>query len=231
MDKIYTYEEAMVASMEYNGNDDLAAKVFLDKYALRNEKGEFLENNPDGMHHRIAAEFARIEKKKFKNPYSEAFIYSLLEKFKYLCPQGSPMFGIGNHFQTISLSNCYVVEPPQDSIGGIMKTDQQLAQICKRRGGVGNDMDYLRPTGAPTRNSSRSSTGVPSFAERFSNTIREIGQSGRRGALMLTLSIHHPDSVKVNEESWKNPVPIATNLEIFIWRACSINSTPIIKLS
>ena len=208
MDKIYTYEEAIASSTEYFGNDDLAAKVFLDKYALRNDKGEFLEKTPLDMHKRIASEFARIEKKKFKVPYTEDFILSLLDKFKYISPQGSPMFGIGNNFQTISLSNCYVVEPPQDSIGGIMKTDQQLAQICKRRGGVGNDMDNLRPSGAPTRNSSRSSTGVPSFSERFSNTIREIGQSGRRGALMLTISIHHPDSVKVNEESWKNPVPV-----------------------
>lgn len=208
MDKFYSFEEALSSSTSYFDGDDLAAKVFVDKYALRDSDGNILENTPEAMHHRIASEFARIEKGKFKNPYDAAFIFDLLAKFKYIVPQGSPMFGIGNNLQTISLSNCFVVEPPKDSIGGIMKTDQQLAQICKRRGGVGNDMDNLRPVGAITRNSSRSSTGVPSFAERYSNTIREIGQSGRRGALMLTVSVHHPDAVKIDEAHWNHPIPI-----------------------
>lgn len=207
MRKTYSYEEAIRASTSYFNNDDLAAKVFLDKYALKDGE-EILEDSPEKMHRRIAKEFARIEKNKFKNPYSEDFIFSFLDRFKYLVPQGSPMFGIGNNHQIISLSNCFVVESPADSIGGIMKTDQQLAQICKRRGGTGVSLDNLRPVGATTKNSSRSSTGVPAFAERYSNTIREIGQAGRRGALMETISVHHPDSVKINEESWNNPKEI-----------------------
>ena len=206
--KTYSFDEALKASTEYFGGDDLASKVFLDKYALKDNEGNLLEKNPADMHHRIASEFARIERKKFKSPMSDADIFSLLENFKYVVPQGSPMFGIGNTYQTISLSNCYVVESPSDSIGGILKTDQQLAQICKRRGGTGTSMDNLRPSGTPTKNSSRTSTGVPAFMERFSNTIREIGQAGRRGALMETISVHHPDSVKIDDEQWKTPKKI-----------------------
>lgn len=205
MEKIYSYKEAMEASLAYFNNDDLAAKVFIDKYALRDDKGNILEKTPEDMHWRIANEFARIEKCKFKSPLSASEIFVLLDRFRFICPQGSPMFGIGNSYQTVSLSNCYVVESPADSIGGIMKTDQQLAQICKRRGGTGVSLDNLRPVGATTRNSSRSSTGVPAFSERYSNTIREIGQSGRRGALMETISIHHPDSVKIDDDAWANP--------------------------
>ncbi|HSZ25406.1 MAG TPA: ribonucleotide reductase N-terminal alpha domain-containing protein, partial [Cytophagaceae bacterium] len=208
MTETFTFEEALDKSNKYFNGDDLAAKVFIDKYALRNSKNEILEDSPEKMHHRIASEFARIEKGKFKHPLTKDEIFSYLDKFKYIIPQGSPMSGIGNNFQIVSLSNCYVVETPEDSIGGIMKTDQQLAQISKRRGGVGVSLDKLRPSGTPTKNSSRSSTGVPAFMERFSNTIREIGQAGRRGALMETISIHHPDSVKINESAWKNPEKI-----------------------
>ena len=204
----FNYDESLQSSIEYFDGDELAAKVFLDKYALRNERSEILEKNPDMMHHRIAKEFARIEKGKFKTPLTEDTIYFYLNKFQYIIPQGSAMFGIGNDYQIVSLSNCYVVETPRDSIGGILKTDQQLAQISKRRGGNGASLNLLRPSGAPTKNSSRSSTGVPSFAERYSNTIREIGQSGRRGALMLTLSVHHPDCVKIDEAQWDKPVKI-----------------------
>jgi len=204
----FSYEDALQKTISYFSGDELAAKVFLDKYALKDENGELIEDSPEAMHYRIAREFARIEKNKFKNPLVEDDIFFYLNKFQYIIPQGSPMFGIGNKYQTVSLSNCYVVETPKDSIGGILKIDQQLAQIAKRRGGTGGSLNKLRPSGAPTKNSSRSSTGVPSFAERYSNTIREIGQSGRRGALMLTLSIHHPDSVKIDETQWEKPVNI-----------------------
>lgn len=208
MTQTFTFEEALDRSNKYFNGDELAAKVFLDKYALRNSKNEILEDTPEKMHNRIASEFARIEKGKFKQPLTKEEIFSYLDKFKYIVPQGSPMSGIGNSYQIVSLSNCYVVETPEDSIGGIMKTDQQLAQISKRRGGVGASLDKLRPSGTPTKNSSRSSTGVPAFMERFSNTIREIGQAGRRGALMETISIHHPDSVKIDESAWANPKKI-----------------------
>lgn len=204
----YTYTEALKQSTEYFDGDDLAAKVFLDKYALKDNDGNILENTPEKMHWRLAREFARIEANKFKSPLTAGEIFSMIEKFKYIVPQGSPMFGIGNNYQIISLSNCYVVESPADSIGGILKSDQQMAQISKRRGGVGASLDKLRPSGAPTKNSSRASTGVPAFMQRFSHTIREIGQSGRRGALMETISIHHPDSVKIDEEQWKSPTKI-----------------------
>ena len=203
--KEFTFDEALENSIKYYNGDDLAAKVFLDKYALRNNNGVLLEDIPYKMHLRIANEFARIEKGKFKIPLSVDEILGYLDRFKYIIPQGSPMFGIGNNFQIISLSNCFVVDSPVDSVGGILKTDQQLAQICKRRGGVGNSLDNLRPSGSPTKNSSRTSTGVPAFMSRFSNTIREIGQAGRRGALMETISVHHPDSVKIDESQWKNP--------------------------
>jgi len=190
---MYTYENAFNASVEYFAGDELAAKVFLDKYALRDNDGNLLESTPTEMHHRIAKEFARIEKKKFKNPLSEEAIFGLLDRFKYILPQGSPMFGIGNNHQIVSLSNCYVVESPEDSYGGILKVDEMLAQISKRRGGVGLDISKIRPAGAGVKNAARSSTGVVSFMERYSNTIREVGQSGRRGALMLTLHVAHPD--------------------------------------
>lgn len=188
-----TYENAFEACVSYFAGDELAAKVFLDKYALRDNDGNLLETTPVDMHHRIAKEFARIENKKFKNPLSENEIFTLLDRFKYVVPQGSPMFGIGNNHQIISLSNCYVVESPEDSYGGIMRVDEMLAQISKRRGGVGVDISKLRPSGASVKNAARSSTGITSWMERYSNTIREVGQSGRRGALMLSINVAHKD--------------------------------------
>jgi ribonucleoside-diphosphate reductase alpha chain len=196
MEKTYSYEESLLISTEYFRGDELAAKVFLDKYSLKNNDKEILESNPVQMHRRIAKEFARIEKNKFKNPFTEDEIFSWLDKFKYIVPQGSQMFGIGNNYQVISLSNCYVVEPPEDSYGGILKTDQQLVQISKRRGGVGVDLSKLRPAGAPTKNAAASSTGIESWMERFSNSIREVAQNGRRGALMETIDVKHPDIEK-----------------------------------
>jgi ribonucleoside-diphosphate reductase alpha chain len=189
----YSYEEALAESTAYFKGDDLAARVFVDKYALRDRSNRLLEKTPEHMHRRIAREFARIEAKKFKNPLTEDFIFSLMDGFKYIVAQGSPMYGIGNMEQYISLSNCYVVDSPKDSYGSIMAADENLVQISKRRGGVGLNISNLRPNGSPTRNAARTSTGVVSFAERFSNSIREVGQAGRRGALMLTLDVHHPD--------------------------------------
>ena len=191
--KMYSYNDAFNASVEYFEGDELAAKVFLDKYALRDNDGNLLEQIPTEMHHRMAKEFARIEKKKFKNPLTEEVIFGLLDHFKYIIPQGSPMFGIGNNHQIVSLSNCYVVESPEDSYGGICRVDEMLCQISKRRGGVGLDISKIRPAGTRVKNAARNSTGVVSFMERYSNTIREVGQSGRRGALMLTIHVAHPD--------------------------------------
>ena len=189
----YSYEEAIQASTEYFGGDDLAARVFVDKYALRDDRQRLLEKTPDQMHRRIAREFARIEKSKFRNPYTEEQIFQALDKFQRIVPQGSPMYGIGNPYQIISLSNCYVLRSPEDSYAGICRADEELVQISKRRGGCGIDLSTLRPEGTLTRNAARTSTGTVPFAERFSNSIREVGQNGRRGALMLTQSIHHPD--------------------------------------
>jgi ribonucleoside-diphosphate reductase alpha chain len=192
-DQIISNEEAVAKSTEYFNGDDLAAKVFVDKYALRNNEGDLLESTPDEMHYRIAKEFARVEKKKFKNPLTKEEIFEYLDHFKRIVPQGSPMYGIGNDFQTITLSNCYVVNPPLDSYGGIHKSDEQLTQISKRRGGTGMDISKIRPNGSSTSNAARSSTGIIPFMERYSNSIREVGQSGRRGALMITISCHHPE--------------------------------------
>jgi len=190
---VFTKDDVEHNSLEYFGGDDFAAKVFMDKYALTNGKGGFLEKDPSDMHRRIAKEFARIEKSKFKSPFTEEEIFSALDKFQRIVPQGSPLYGIGNRSQFISLSNCYVVDSPADSYGAIMAADESLVQISKRRGGVGVDLSHLRPENAPTKNAARTSTGVISFASRFSNSIREVGQHGRRGALMLTLNVHHPD--------------------------------------
>jgi ribonucleotide reductase alpha subunit len=194
--KIFDYNEAYKKSLEYFNGDELAAKTFLGKYALRDNDNNLLEETPTDMHWRIAREFARIEKKKFKNPLSEEQIFSYLDHFGQIVPQGSPMSAIGNYYQVVSLSNCFVLDSPADSYGGILSVDEQLVQICKRRGGVGTNLSNLRPSGAMTHNAARSSTGIVSFMERYSNSIREVGQNGRRGALMLSLSVHHPDCIK-----------------------------------
>ena len=192
----YSMEEIMKSSIEYFKGDELAANVWANKYALRD--GETIyELNPDMMHHRLAAEFARIEQK-YPNPLSEDEIYALLKDFKYIVPQGSPMSGIGNDFQVVSLSNCFVIgnSGNSDSYGGIMKIDQEQVQLMKRRGGVGHDLSHIRPLGSPVKNSALTSTGIVPFMERFSNTTREVAQGGRRGALMLSISIKHPDAEK-----------------------------------
>ena len=192
--KQYSPEEIMKSSIEYFHGDELAANVWMNKYALR-DGNIIYELNPDMMHRRIAAEFARIEKK-YPNPLSEETIYALLKDFKYIIPQGSPMSGIGNDFQIVSLSNCFVIgnSGNSDSYGGVMKIDQEQVQLMKRRGGVGHDLSHIRPGGTPVKNSALTSTGIVPFMERYSNTTREVAQGGRRGALMLSISIKHPDA-------------------------------------
>lgn len=212
---IYTYDQALAASTEYFNGDELAAKVFVDKYAMRNDNREIIEETPDDMHRRIAAEFARIERVKFDKPMSFDEIYETLKGFNRIVPQGGPMFGIGNP-NYITLSNCYVVSSPEDSYGSICLADQRLVQISKRRGGVGMDLSHLRPNGSPTKNSSRSSTGPVCFAKRYSHSIREVGQDGRRGALMLTLSVHHPDVVEFAESKQKLEEITGANISIRI---------------
>lgn len=189
----YSYEEAFEESLKYFNQDELAARVFVDKYALRSNKDELLEKSPINMHWRIAKEIARIEKNKFVNPLDEQKVFDLLDKFKKLVPQGGILYGLGNKDKYISLANCYALPSPEDSYSSIMKVDEYLVNISKRRGGTGVDLSTLRPNGSPTSNSSRTSTGVIPFANRYSNSIREVGQSGRRGAILITLSVHHPD--------------------------------------
>lgn len=200
-DVIFTEEQAYKASLEYFNGNELAASVFLSKYALRNEIGGLLEDTPEKMHRRIAKEFSRIEAKKYVNtelsPLTEEEIYNYISEFGEIIPQGSPMYGIGNDFQESSISNCFVADSPEDSYGGILHTDQQLVQLSKRRAGVGVDISKLRPKGMATKNAARTTTGVIPFCERYSNSIREVGQNGRRGALMLTCDIRHPESVKL----------------------------------
>ena len=192
--KAYKPEDIKKATLDYFKGDSLAADVWINKYALRRGE-EILELTPDQMHHRLAREFNRIEEK-YKNPMSEDTIYSLLKDFRYIIPQGSPMFGIGNDFQIVSLSNCFVIgnEGESDSYGGIMKMDEEQVQLMKRRGGVGHDMSMIRPMNSPVKNSALTSTGIVPFMERYSNTTKEVAQGGRRGALMLSISIKHPDA-------------------------------------
>ena len=181
--------------MKYFNGDELAARVWASKYALKDSFGNLYEQTPDDMHHRIASEIARIEKK-YPNPMSEEEIFSLLRNFKYIVPQGSPMAGIGNDFQVGSLSNCFVIglDGAPDSYGGIIRIDEEQVQLMKRRGGVGHDLSHIRPKGSPVKNSALTSTGIVPFMERYSNSTREVAQDGRRGALMLSVSIKHPDS-------------------------------------
>ena len=187
-----TYAQAMEQSLEYFQGNKIAAKVFVDKYALKDQEGSILEPSPREMHRRLAKEFARIEAK-YPNPLTEEEIFGYLDQFKYIIPQGSPMAGIGNPFQVMSISNCFVIQSPYDSYGGILKADQEQAQIMKRRGGVGMDISTIRPRGLPTSNAAQTTDGIGVFMERFSNTCREVAQGGRRGALMLTISVHHPE--------------------------------------
>ena len=191
----YTYDQAYQASLEYFKGDALAARVWASKYALKDSDGSIFELTPDDMHRRLASELARIENK-YPNPLSADEIFNVLKDFRYIVPQGSPMAGIGNNHQVGSLSNCFVIglDGKPDSYGGIIKIDEEQVQLMKRRGGVGHDLSHIRPKGSPVKNSALTSTGLVPFMERYSNSTREVAQDGRRGALMLTVSIKHPDS-------------------------------------
>ena len=193
--KIYTFDEALQASIPYFGGDELAAKVWVNKYALKDSYGNIYEKTPDDMHRRLANEVARIEAK-YPNALTADELFSLFANFNYIIPQGSPMTGIGNNYQIASLSNCFVIgfNGESDSYGAVIKIDEEQVQLMKRRGGVGHDLSHIRPSGSPVKNSALTSTGIVPFMERYSNSTREVAQDGRRGALMLSVSIKHPDS-------------------------------------
>ena len=193
--KTYSFEEAFESSLKYFGGDELAARVWVNKYAMKDSLGNIYEQSPLEMHWRIANEIARIEKK-YPNPLSAQEVFDLLDHFRYIIPAGSPMTGIGNLHQVASLSNCFVIglDGDADSYGAIMRVDEEQVQLMKRRGGVGHDLSHIRPAGSPVNNSALTSTGLVPFMERYSNSTREVAQDGRRGALMLSVSIKHPDS-------------------------------------
>jgi len=193
--KTYTFDEAFEATKSYFGGDELAARVWVSKYAMKDSFGNIFEQTPTDMHRRIAGELARVERK-YKNPLSEEDIFELLDHFRYIIPAGSPMTGIGNPHQVASLSNCFVIglDGNADSYGAILRIDEEQVQLMKRRGGVGHDLSHIRPKGSPVNNSALTSTGIVPFMERYSNSTREVAQDGRRGALMLSVSIRHPES-------------------------------------
>jgi ribonucleoside-diphosphate reductase alpha chain len=192
-EKTYTREEVFAEVVKYFKGDELAANVWINKYALKDSDGNLYEKTPDDMHDRIASEIARIENK-YPNPLTKEEIFDVLKNFKYIVPQGGPMAGIGNNKQVVSLSNCFVIGNEHDSYGAILRTDEEQVQLMKRRGGVGHDLSHVRPSGSPVKNSALTSTGLVPFMERYSNTTREVAQDGRRGALMISCSIKHPDS-------------------------------------
>jgi ribonucleoside-diphosphate reductase alpha chain len=214
---IYSHDEAVNASIEYFKGDELAARVWANKYALKDSFGNLYEKTPDDMHRRLAREIRRIELK-YKNPLPEELIYGVLKDFTYIVPQGGPMTGIGNDYQIASLSNCFVIgnDGSSDSYGGIMKIDQEQVQLMKRRGGVGHDLSHIRPKGTPVLNSALTSTGVVPFMERYSNSTREVAQDGRRGALMLSISIKHPDSGKFIDAKLESGKVTGANVSVKI---------------
>jgi len=231
--KTYSYEEALASSKEYFGGDELAASVWINKYALKDSYGNIYEKNPNDMHRRLARELARIDQK-YADPMTEDQFFDLLKEFKYIVPQGSPMAGIGNKFQTSSLSNCFVIghKNPADSYGGILRIDEEQVQLMKRRGGVGHDLSHLRPSGSPVNNSALTSTGVVSFMERYSNSTREVAQDGRRGALMLSISIKHPDAEKFIDAKLDSGKVTGANISVKIDHAfmqAVINNTSYIQ--
>jgi len=227
---VYTYEEALKSSVDYFKGDELAAQVWLNKYSLKDSFGNIYELNPDMMHRRMAKEIARVEAK-YPKAYSEDEIYHLLKDFKYIVPQGGPMSGIGNNMQIVSLSNCFVIgnQGASDSYGAIMKIDQEQVQLMKRRGGVGHDLTNLRPTGTPVLNSALTSTGVVPFMERYSNSTREVAQDGRRGALMLSISIKHPDAEKFIDAKMDGTKVTGANVSVKIdddFMKCALSEKP-----
>lgn len=218
MNQVFTFNEALEASKFYFDGDELAAKVWVNKYALKDSKGNIYEKTPADMHWRLTREIARIEKK-YPNPISEEELFELFDHFKYIVPQGGPMAGIGNPYQISSLSNCFVCqleESNADSYGSIMKVDEELIQLEKRRGGVGHDLSHLRPAMAPVSNAAMSSSGVSSFMERYSNSTREVSQNSRRGALMLSLSVNHPDADKFIDAKMEEGKVTGANISVKI---------------
>ena len=228
--KTYTFDEAFKASLEYFTGDELAAKVWVNKYALKDAFGNIYEESPVDMHHRLASEIARVEKK-YPNPLSEEELFNLFDHFRYIVPQGSPMTGIGNDFQIASLSNCFVIglDGDADSYGAIIRIDEEQVQLMKRRGGVGHDLSHIRPKGSPVKNSALTSTGLVPFMERYSNSTREVAQDGRRGALMLSVSIKHPDSESFIDAKMTEGKVTGANVSVKIddeFMQAVVNGTP-----
>jgi len=215
--EIYTHEEVMEAATKYFKGDNLAAGVWMNKYALKNSQGDIFEKTPEEMHQRLASEIARVEQK-YNDSLDQETVYQLLKDFKYIIPAGSPMAGIGNDQQTSSLSNCFVIgnEGESDSYGGIMKIDQEQVQLMKRRGGVGHDLSHIRPAGSKVKNSALTSTGIVPFMERYSNSTREVAQDGRRGALMLSISVKHPDTEKFIDAKMEQGKVTGANVSVKI---------------
>jgi len=228
--KTFTFDEVYAASLKYFEGDELAAKVWANKYALKDASGNIYEKTPDDMHHRLAREIARVENK-YPNPLSEKELFDLFDHFRYIVPQGSPMTGIGNEFQIASLSNCFVIglDGDADSYGAVMRIDEEQVQLMKRRGGVGHDLSHIRPKGSPVKNSALTSTGLVTFMERYSNSTREVAQDGRRGALMLSVSIKHPDSESFIDAKMVEGKVTGANVSVKIddeFMKAVINQTP-----
>lgn len=231
--KTFTYDEAYQASLKYFDGDELAARVWVSKYALKDSFGNIYEESPANMHRRLAAEIGRIERN-YPNPLSEDELFYLLDHFKYIVPQGSPMTGIGNNYQVASLSNCFVIglDGKPDSYGGVIKIDEEQVQLMKRRGGVGHDLSHIRPKGTPVKNSALTSTGLVPFMERYSNSTREVAQDGRRGALMLTVSITHPDSESFIDAKMTEGKITGANVSVRIddkFMQAAVDGTPYIQ--
>ena len=223
-----TFDEALSQSREYFKGDELAANVWINKYAMKDSFGNLYETSPEQMHHRIANEFYRVESN-YPNPLTKEEIFDLLKEFKYIIPQGGPMAGIGNDYQVASLSNCFVIgnRNTADSYGGILKIDEEQVQLMKRRGGVGHDLSHIRPAGSPVLNSALTSTGVVPFMERYSNSTREVAQDGRRGALMLSISIKHPDSESFIDAKMEKGKITGANVSVRIddeFMNCALNN-------
>ena len=226
----YTFDEAFAASLDYFTGDELAAKVWVNKYALKDAYGNIYEQSPTDMHHRLAREIARVEAK-YPNPLTEDELFALFDHFRYIVPQGSPMTGIGNDHQIASLSNCFVigVEGEADSYGAVIRIDEEQVQLMKRRGGVGHDLSHIRPKGSPVKNSALTSTGLVPFMERYSNSTREVAQDGRRGALMLTVSIKHPDAESFIDAKMTEGKVTGANVSVKIddeFMQAVVNDTP-----
>jgi len=227
----YKRKKVEEEALKYFNGGSLERDIWINKYALKDSDDNIYELTPNDMHNRIASELSRIENK-YPNPLSKDKIFNLIKDFKYIIPQGSPMSGIGNDMQVVSLSNCFVVGNDSDSYGGIMETDQEQVQLMKRRGGVGHDLSHIRPKGSPVKNSALTSTGVVPFMERFSNSTREVAQDGRRGALMLSISIEHPDAEDFIDAKMEKGKVTGANVSVRIndeFMKCVIDEKPYLQ--